>query len=259
VHPSPGAVYAGTDPVTKKPLYLTEIVLPGPKQAREAEQARTRLLNQVDEKRNPKTRATVDQLMAKYFAVVDVDTQTLRGYRSKYERHIKPLIGSEQLARLDVEVLDSFYAQLRTCRFHCRGRRFIQHRTNKPHACDEHEGNRCPRDNPEGCRRCRRMCEPHVRRLRTVAGRLGHAGGGTTTLRVYTAWSSEADQRAAGVINARMPPVQRHADPTSGRSQASLTDRRRPAAIPANRSRPPWHQRQRDPPGRASRYPPNGS
>ena len=52
-------VYAGVDPISKKPLYLTETVPPGPRQAREAEQARTRLLNQVDEKRNPKTRATV--------------------------------------------------------------------------------------------------------------------------------------------------------------------------------------------------------
>lgn len=34
--------------------------------------------------------------------------------------------------------------------------------------------------------------------IRTVAGRLGHAGGGSTTLRTYTAWVSEADQRAAG-------------------------------------------------------------
>ncbi|TDP96424.1 DUF7507 domain-containing protein [Labedaea rhizosphaerae] len=33
--------------------------------------------------------------------------------------------------------------------------------------------------------------------IRTVAGRLGHSGGGATTLRVYTAWVSEADQRAA--------------------------------------------------------------
>ena len=33
--------------------------------------------------------------------------------------------------------------------------------------------------------------------VRTVAGRLGHGGGGATTLRVYTAWTSEADQRAA--------------------------------------------------------------
>jgi integrase len=75
-------VYAGKDPVSRKDLYLSEVVPPGPRQAREAEQARTRLLNQVDEKRNPKTRATVDQLIAKYFAVLDVDTLTMRGYRS---------------------------------------------------------------------------------------------------------------------------------------------------------------------------------
>jgi integrase len=47
--------------------------------------------------------------------------------------------------------------------------------------------------------------------MRTVAGRLGHAGGGTSTLRVYIAWRSEADQRAADVITTRMPPR-----PTSG-------------------------------------------
>lgn len=41
--------------------------------------------------------------------------------------------------------------------------------------------------------------------VRTVAGRLGHSGGGTTTLRVYSAWVSEADQRAAGTLVGRMP------------------------------------------------------
>src|SRR3954467_13706698 len=41
--------------------------------------------------------------------------------------------------------------------------------------------------------------------IRTVAGRLGHGGGGATTLRVYAAWLSEADQRAATVLSARMP------------------------------------------------------
>jgi hypothetical protein len=43
-------------------------------------------------------------------------------------------------------------------------------------------------------------------RLGIVAARLGHGGGGTTTLRVYTARVSEADQRAAAPITARMPP-----------------------------------------------------
>lgn len=41
--------------------------------------------------------------------------------------------------------------------------------------------------------------------VRTVAGRLGHGGGGTTTLRTYAAWVAEADQRAARSLAARMP------------------------------------------------------
>jgi hypothetical protein len=40
--------------------------------------------------------------------------------------------------------------------------------------------------------------------LRTVAGRLGH-GDGSTTLRVYAAWVSAADQQAAAVMAAKMP------------------------------------------------------
>jgi DNA-binding transcriptional regulator YhcF (GntR family) len=41
--------------------------------------------------------------------------------------------------------------------------------------------------------------------VRTVAGRLGHSGGGTTTLRVYAAWVAEADQRAAASLASRLP------------------------------------------------------
>jgi integrase len=41
--------------------------------------------------------------------------------------------------------------------------------------------------------------------VRTVAGRLGHGGGGTTTLKVYAAWVSEADQRAAQALALRLP------------------------------------------------------
>ncbi len=42
--------------------------------------------------------------------------------------------------------------------------------------------------------------------IRTVAGRLGHGGGGTTTLRVYSAWVAEADQRAAASLAGRLLP-----------------------------------------------------
>jgi integrase len=41
--------------------------------------------------------------------------------------------------------------------------------------------------------------------LRTVAGRLGHGGGGSTTLRVYAAWVAAADRKAAEILGSRMP------------------------------------------------------
>ncbi len=40
--------------------------------------------------------------------------------------------------------------------------------------------------------------------LRTVAGRLGHGGGGSTTLRVYAAWSAAADRKAADVLASKV-------------------------------------------------------
>jgi len=47
--------------------------------------------------------------------------------------------------------------------------------------------------------------------LRTVAGRLGHGGGGATTLKVYAAWHAGADKQAAALLASRLPsrPVSR--------------------------------------------------
>lgn len=41
--------------------------------------------------------------------------------------------------------------------------------------------------------------------LRTVAGRLGHADNGRTTLRCYTVWVNEADQRASHTLMHHLP------------------------------------------------------
>jgi integrase len=138
-------VYAGIDPVTGRRHYLTEIVPPGPKAARQAEVARTRLLNQVNERRNPRTNATVSQLLDKYLDIFDGDRGTLQKYRGYVRKHIEPFIGQVKVGALDADILDSFYAELRRCRDHCDGRRRIDHRTPTPHACDE----RC---RPHECR-----------------------------------------------------------------------------------------------------------
>jgi integrase len=50
--------------------------------------------------------------------------------------------------------------------------------------------------------------------LRTVAGRLGHGGGGATTLRVYAAWVAATDRKAAEILGSRMP--KRPARPSGG-------------------------------------------
>lgn len=69
-------VYAGIDPLTHKRHYLPEMIPVGPGAQAEAARALTRLLGQVDEQRNPKTRATVNQLLDRYVAVLDVDDST---------------------------------------------------------------------------------------------------------------------------------------------------------------------------------------
>ncbi len=112
--------------MSKRRLYLSDTIPAGPRQTRLAEETRTRLLNQVDEKRNPRSRATVDQLIDKYLTVLNADPSTRRGYESKIRTHIRPLLGSIPLTRVDVELLDSFYAELRRCRDHCDGSPTIQ-------------------------------------------------------------------------------------------------------------------------------------
>ena len=57
-------VYAGVDPLTGRDHYLREIAAT----PREAEEVRTRLLNQVDERRQPRSKATVGMLLDRWSA-----------------------------------------------------------------------------------------------------------------------------------------------------------------------------------------------
>lgn len=86
-------VYAGKDPVSGGRHDLIQIVPPGPNARKEAERVRTGFLSQLDERRNPKTRATVNQLMDRYEKVVDVDRTTKRTYLGYIRKHIRPLLG----------------------------------------------------------------------------------------------------------------------------------------------------------------------
>jgi hypothetical protein len=77
--------------------------------------------------------------------VLDVEATTRHTYDGYIRNHIRPLLGDLVVGRLDGEVLDSFYAQLRTCRAHCRGRKYVEHRVRGEHECEA----RC---RPHACR-----------------------------------------------------------------------------------------------------------
>ncbi|MGF1652915.1 MAG: tyrosine-type recombinase/integrase, partial [Actinomycetales bacterium] len=130
-------VYAGTDPVSGKRHDLIEVVPPGRRAAAGAEKARTRLLNQVDEKRNPRTRATVNQLMDRYLDVLDVGERTRASYVGYVNRYIRPVLGRLPAGAVDGETLDSLYAELRRCRDRCDGRQRTDHRAEGAHDCNE--------------------------------------------------------------------------------------------------------------------------
>jgi integrase len=151
-------VYGGTDPVSGKRLDLMEIVPPGPTAAREAEKVRTRMLNEVDERRNPRTKATLNQLLDQWLEVAELEPSTRVGYVRKIDRHIRPVLGDIKLERLDARTLENLYAQLRRCRDRCDGRRRSKHHTRGRHECDA----RCE------AHECRPLARATVRQIHAI-------------------------------------------------------------------------------------------
>jgi integrase len=138
-------VDAGIDPVTGKRHRLVEHVpADTPNKEAVAEQIRVRLMNQVNERRHPRTSATVSQLLDRYLNPFDGAFSTVNNYRSLRKNHIEPFIGLIRVDALDADVLDSLYVELQRCRLHCTGP-FIEHRMDQSHGCDE----RC---RPHRCR-----------------------------------------------------------------------------------------------------------
>jgi len=153
-------VYAGIDPMSKKKHYLVETVPAGPTAAKDAEKMRTRLLNQVDDRRNPRTKATLNQLLDRWLEVAELEPTTRSGYIRKLDKHVRPVLGNVQVGRLDAETLESFYALLRRCRDRCDGRRQDRHRVKGEHECDS----RCQ------THVCRPLARATVRQIHAILG-----------------------------------------------------------------------------------------
>ncbi|MBC3191674.1 site-specific integrase [Pseudonocardia sp. C8] len=153
-------VYAGVDPVSGKRHFLRELVPAGPRAQKEAERVLRRLASEVDDEKNPKTTATVDQLLDKHFELLEIEPTTLSTYRTLCRKHVRPLIGRQKVGALRASIFDAFYAELRRCRDHCdrRDKTRIDHRTAREHRCDH----RC------GVHVCRPLSKSTIRQVHVI-------------------------------------------------------------------------------------------
>ena len=110
-------VYAGTDPLTRKPRYLRKTV----ETYDAAEKELTKLQSQVDEDKHPKSAITVRQAIDQWFEVVELEDTTRERYADLIRLYILPTFGEMQAAKLDAELLERFYARLQRCREMCSG------------------------------------------------------------------------------------------------------------------------------------------
>ena len=125
-------VYAGVDPLTGKDNYLTEST----RDEGQAQKILTRLLAQVDEQRNPRTKATLGAALDAWLRTHEAEETTLDGYRGYVRRTIEPGLATVPLAKLTAQVLEEFYADLRRCRHRCHdGEPAVDHRTAAEHEC----------------------------------------------------------------------------------------------------------------------------
>ncbi len=107
-------VYAGRDPLTGKERYEYDRA----RTKREAERVEAALKTKVAEGRHRGTAArTVADLVERWFewrqGVKEISPTTLQDYRLQIDRRIIPALGRIPVQRLDVETLDTFYAELR--------------------------------------------------------------------------------------------------------------------------------------------------
>jgi len=116
-------VYAGADPLTRKPRYLRETH----KSYDAARVALTKLQNQVDEDRHPRTDITVRQALRQWLEVADLADTTRERYEDLIRLFILPAFGDQPADKLDARALDRFYARLQQCRDLCSGRRVAGH------------------------------------------------------------------------------------------------------------------------------------
>jgi integrase len=118
-------VYAGTDPITRRPIRLRAT-------AKTETQARIelgKLLEKARDGRSPEAGVTMTKLLAEYASIAQWDVSTRQTNGGFIQRTLKPSIGHLKVRQVNGEILDKLYARLMRCRdLSCTGHPFTEHR-----------------------------------------------------------------------------------------------------------------------------------
>jgi integrase len=126
-------VRAGKDPITGKPIKLTETCATEDA----ARSARNRMLAQVDAENHPARSTTVAGLMKAWMDVADHELTTRETTSSYVRRVINPALGDWLLRKLQhrVDIIDRLYKHLGRCGSLCDGTPFVEHKRDDVHDC----------------------------------------------------------------------------------------------------------------------------
>jgi integrase len=150
-------ISAGCDPVTGRQLVLTGSAATED----EAIVLRDRFRAQVRDDTAARTNVTLGYLLDEWLSGHQVEETTRDSYRLLINRFVRPALGEtslSRLSRLGPRPFEQLYAELRTCRQRCKGRTFVEHRTPRPHECDE----RCAEH------RCKPLAASSIRQVHAV-------------------------------------------------------------------------------------------
>src|SRR5271155_2550996 len=118
-------VYAGVDPLTRRPVYLKATA----RTEKQAQAELGKLLGKASDGRRPESEATVAKLLEEYAQIAGWDVSTRESNLGYIRRTIKPAIGSTQVRKVRGPLLDTLYARLMRCgNLACTGKPFTEHR-----------------------------------------------------------------------------------------------------------------------------------
>ncbi|ALG06263.1 tyrosine-type recombinase/integrase [Kibdelosporangium phytohabitans] len=112
-------IYSGTDPITRRPHYLSATIPAGPTAEHQAQRVLQRFIDQIDQHHQRRASATLTDLINEHIDKLHAAVTTKTGYHGSHRNHIKPLIGDRAIDAITPETLDALYATLARCRQHC--------------------------------------------------------------------------------------------------------------------------------------------